>query len=112
MKNVKNMYIFIKLGGGYINRRVFVQSCASTTGLTQVQVNKVLEYCIDYIKCNLLNGDEAAIPGIGKIIPTERKINKHIHPITNQYYEDNKYKTIRMKMFPSFKEILNSENNI
>ena len=92
-----------------INRRDFAQSCAVSTGLTQEQVNKVLDYFINQTKSNLLDGREAAIPGIGRIIPVERKINGHSDPITNQYHDSNKFKTIRMKVSPSFKDALNAE---
>ena len=91
-----------------MNRRQFVQSCALETGLTHSQINKVLDYFINDAKYNLIDGNEASIPGIGKIIPVERKINGHIDPITNQYHESNTYKTIRMKVSPAFKEMLNA----
>lgn len=91
-----------------MNRREFAQSCAEETGLSQVQVNKVLDYFIEHTKTDLMAGNAAAIPGIGKIVPVERKINPHTDPVTNSYHDRNVYKTIRMKVSPSFKEMLNA----
>ena len=91
-----------------LNRREFAQSCALATGLTQTQVNKVLDYFIKDTKSKLIEGNDAIIPSIGRIIPIERKINGHSDPITNKYHESNIYKTIRIKVSPSFKEELNA----
>lgn len=91
-----------------LNRREFAQSCALATGLTQTQVNKVLDYFIEDAKSKLTEGNEVTIPNIGRIIPVERKINGHSNPITNQYHESNIYKTIRIKVSPSFKKELNA----
>ena len=91
-----------------IDKRDFLQSCALDTGLTQKQVNLVLDYFLDTAKKNLKEGKDVLIPGIGKITTMERKINKHMHPVTKEYHEGGIYKTIKIKPFPSFKQELNT----
>jgi len=90
-----------------ITNKEFIQSCSQMTGLTQRQIIDVLNNYTNYIKNNLIREDTVLISGIGKIIPVERKINTHTDPITKQCYKERKYKSIRLKILPSFKKELN-----
>ena len=94
-------------GGINIDNRAFAQSCSTITGLTQKQINNVLDCYLSYIKNNLINGNDVLISGIGKISPVERKINEHTDPITKQKHCEKKYKSIHLKILPSFKKELN-----
>lgn len=91
----------------YINKREFAQSCSLETGLTQQQILSVLDYYTSFIKSQIKDGNEFLIPTIGKLIPVEKKINRHGHPVTNEIYEESTYKTLKIKIAPTLKSELN-----
>lgn len=93
-----------------MNKRFLTKECAQETGLTQVQVNKVLSYLFDTAKQELLQDGEIDFWGIGKIHTVNKKTRKHYHPVTKELYNEKEYKTIVMDIYPAFKESLNSIN--
>ena len=90
-----------------INKREFAQSCSYKTGLTQQQIISVLNCYTDFIKSQIKEGNVFLIPTIGKLIPVEKKKNKHSHPITDEFYEESTYKTLKIKIAPTLKNELN-----
>lgn len=90
-----------------INKRTFAKECAIETGLTQAQAYEVLTYFINSAKEELLNGGSVEIPEIGKISPVSKKSKRHYHPVSKEKYEGTEYKTIKLDIYPSFKEMLN-----
>ena len=93
-----------------INKRTFARECALETGLTQTQAYDVLSYLSNTIKSELLKGKEVSLPGIGKMYLVKRNTSKHYHPISKELYKSKEYKTIKIDIYPSFKEELNTQN--
>lgn len=91
-----------------INKRTFAKECALETGLTQVQAYKVLNYFSNTIKTELMKGKEVSLPGIGKMYLVNRKTKNHCHPISKELYKSKEYKTVKIDIYPSFKEVLNT----
>lgn len=91
-----------------INKRTFVKKCALENGLTQTQVYSILTYLIETIKENLRNDEQVSLPGIGKIYPVNKKTKNHYHPVSKELYKSKEYKTLKIDVYPSFREELNT----
>ena len=80
-----------------ISTSELIRNVAEATGVSQVNVKKVIGVVADQISGHVANGTEVAFTGLGKFCPRDRKARVMISPL------DKKEKEIPAKRVLSFK---------
>ena len=91
-----------------IDKKDLIKQCSRQTGYTQKTISDVYEYMWNAYKQEILAGESLTISGFGNIQIVNRTSKNHKHPVTGEYIQGKRYKTLHLSPTPSFMKQLNN----
>lgn len=83
-----------------------IAGLANEAGISKAQAERVLTALADVTKSQLHNGEEAILPGLGKLVPSERSARKGRNPQTGAEIDIPAGKGVKFKAAQALKDAL------